>query len=179
SKDKSNNSSKGKSKGKRGSSRAPSSTPLPKGPCYAFIKTGECTKPKCPYDHYSSTQMEQIKKALGHGNCGGREQSRDSIGSKWSRNGRSKGKGKGKREGNGKSVGAKTEDAPSQDGKKWCLAHMKGTCKKGDSCPNLHYDEGGKSPNRGRSPSRDNQNKSEWRPKTEKTTKKKHLETSR
>ncbi|MFM7977789.1 MAG: hypothetical protein ACKPKO_00605 [Candidatus Fonsibacter sp.] len=54
--------------------------------------------------------MEKIKKALGHGNCGGREQSRDSGGSKGSKHGRSKGKGKGKREGKGKSVGAKTEE---------------------------------------------------------------------
>ncbi|MFM7990560.1 MAG: hypothetical protein ACKPKO_65695, partial [Candidatus Fonsibacter sp.] len=100
SRDKSNNSSKGKSKGKRDSSRELSNTPLPKGPCYSFIKTGECNKPNCPYDHYSSTQVEQIKKALGHGNCGGREQSKDSVGNKGSNNnGRGTGKGKGKREG--------------------------------------------------------------------------------
>ncbi|MFM7985956.1 MAG: hypothetical protein ACKPKO_42235, partial [Candidatus Fonsibacter sp.] len=75
SKDKAKNSSKGNSKGNRDSSRESSSTSLPKGPCYSCIKTGECTKTHCPYDHYSSTQMEQIKKALGHGNSGGREQS--------------------------------------------------------------------------------------------------------
>ncbi|MFM7986577.1 MAG: hypothetical protein ACKPKO_45410, partial [Candidatus Fonsibacter sp.] len=111
-------------KGKRDSSRESSSTSLPKGPCYSCIKTGECTKTNCPYDHSSFTQKEQIKKALGHGNSGGREQSRDSSGSTGSRNGRGQGKGKGKREGNGKSAGAKTEDVSNHDGKKWCLAHV-------------------------------------------------------
>ncbi|MFM7986281.1 MAG: hypothetical protein ACKPKO_43910, partial [Candidatus Fonsibacter sp.] len=47
-KDKTKNSSKGNSKDKRDSSRESSSTPKPKGPCYSFIKTGECTKQNCP-----------------------------------------------------------------------------------------------------------------------------------
>ncbi|MFM7979160.1 MAG: hypothetical protein ACKPKO_07565, partial [Candidatus Fonsibacter sp.] len=125
----------------------------------------------CPYDHYSSTQLEPIKKALGHGNCGGREHSKDSHGSDGSKSGRGKGKvrGKGKRDNNNKSAGAKTEDTQDSDGKKWCPAHMKGNCTKGDSCPNLHGDEGGKPANRGRSPSRDNK-KSEWKPKADKSS---------
>ena len=93
----------------------------------------------------------------------------DSIGSKGSNNGRGKRRGKGKRDGKGKSAGAKTEDSSSQDGKKWCLAHMKGTCKNRDSCLNLDYDGVGKPSNRGRSPSRDKNKKSEWKPKTEQT----------
>ena len=76
---------------------------------------------------------------------------------------------KGKRDNNNKSAGAKTEDTQNSDGKKWCPAHMKGNCTKGDSCPNLHGDEGGKPANRGRSPSRDNK-KSEWKPKADKSS---------
>ncbi|MFM7989952.1 MAG: zinc finger CCCH domain-containing protein, partial [Candidatus Fonsibacter sp.] len=63
----------------------------------------------------------------------------------------------------------KTDDTQNTDGKKWCLAHMKGNCTKGDSCPNLHGDEGGKPANSGRSPSRDNK-KSEWKPKADKSS---------
>ncbi|MFM7985864.1 MAG: hypothetical protein ACKPKO_41770, partial [Candidatus Fonsibacter sp.] len=46
----------------------------------------------------------------------------------------------------------------------------KGACTKGDSCTNLHYDDGGKPSNRGRSPSRDKNKESEWKPKTEQTS---------
>ena len=96
--------------------------------CVSFIRTGKCTNTNCPYDHYSPTQMDQIKKALGHGNGGGRDKSRDSVGSKGSNKGRDRGKGKGrgKRENKGESVGAKADSSLDPDGRKWCLAHTKG-----------------------------------------------------
>ncbi|MFM7978697.1 MAG: hypothetical protein ACKPKO_05225, partial [Candidatus Fonsibacter sp.] len=103
------------------------------------ISFGKCTKTNCPYDHHSPNQMDQIKikRALGKGNGGDREKSRDSTGSKGSNRGRGRdrgrGKGKGKRENKGKSAGAKADGSPDPDGRKWCLAHMKGTCNKGDA----------------------------------------------
>ena len=100
------NSTMGNTKDKPYSSRESPGGPKPNGLCYSFIKTGECTKQNSLYVHYSSSQLEQIKKALGHGNCGGREHSKDSNGSNGSRSGcgKGKGKGKGKRDNNNKSV---------------------------------------------------------------------------
>ncbi|MFM7983600.1 MAG: hypothetical protein ACKPKO_30170, partial [Candidatus Fonsibacter sp.] len=66
----------------------------------------------------------------------------------------------------------RSDRSPDQgNGRKWCLAHIKGDCDKGGACPNPHNDKGNRDKKdqqeRGRTPSRDGNGKdSRWKRRT-------------
>ncbi len=82
---------KGKGKGKRDSSRESLDASKVKGICHMCVRNGKCSSDNCPYSHLS---QDQVKRALGQGRYGKREQSRGSDENDKGSRGRGKGRGK-------------------------------------------------------------------------------------
>ena len=112
-----------------------------------YVRNGTCSNEDCPCSHLS---QDQVKRALGQGGYEKPDQSRGSNEADKGSRGRGKGKGKDKNDARGQSAGARDGEAVATETTiqqlrskpRWCTAHLKGLCPKGDSCPSPHLYQG-------------------------------------